>query len=113
MPRLPSEIVNGNGFNVLNGDAEVLDSAGDLLTKDYISGARLALKLAHKHSIKIAVLTDGSPSCGSSFIYNGSFSNAKRKGDMGVTAALLCQQGIEVFNQYQLSAVAARFLQLD
>jgi hypothetical protein len=45
-----------------------------------------------------AVLTDGSPSCGSLSIYDGRFAGQKRTG-AGVTAALLRASGIEIFTE--------------
>ncbi|TIU66835.1 MAG: DUF523 domain-containing protein, partial [Mesorhizobium sp.] len=47
---------------------------------------------------RYAVLTDGSPSCGSSFIYDGSFSRARVAGQ-GTTTALLEENGIRVFSE--------------
>ncbi|TGR73796.1 DUF523 domain-containing protein, partial [Mesorhizobium sp. M2D.F.Ca.ET.223.01.1.1] len=45
-----------------------------------------------------AGLTDGSPSCGSSFIYDGSFSGVRVAGQ-GTTTALLEENGIRVFSE--------------
>ncbi len=46
------------------------------------------------------MLTDGSPTCGSQFIYDGTFSG--RKPGSGVAAALLREHGIAVFSDQQL-----------
>ncbi|WP_444895396.1 DUF523 domain-containing protein [Microbulbifer sp. SSSA005] len=51
-----------------------------------------------QHNIKYAVLTENSPSYGSDYIYDGSFSGAKIVGS-GVVSALLRREGIKVFNQ--------------
>jgi hypothetical protein len=59
------------------------------------------------------LLTDGSPSCGSSYIYDGTFSGAKRRSEAGVTAALLQQNGVEVFSQFQFEEADARLSQLQ
>ena len=54
-----------------------------------------------------ALLIDGSPSCGSGFIHDGGFGGRRHAG-AGVTAALLRQNGIEVFAETQIDALRAR-----
>jgi uncharacterized protein YbbK (DUF523 family) len=49
-------------------------------------------------------MTESSPSCGSSTIYDGSFTNTKVEG-LGITTALLEQNGVRVFNQFQIDEV--------
>lgn len=53
----------------------------------------------------MAVLKANSPSCGNIEIYDGTYSRQKIAGQ-GVTAALLTQHGVKVFNENQLIAVA-------
>ena len=101
IPRAPAEITAGTGYEVLAGTAKVIIKNGDEVSAAFKKGAQLALALCQQHNIKVAVLTEGSPSCGSSSIYNGSFTRQKIAG-VGVTVALLQQHGIDVFNQYQL-----------
>lgn len=48
-----------------------------------------------KYGVTEAVLKEKSPSCGSSLIYDGSFTGTLRPG-VGVTAALLLRNGITV-----------------
>ena len=57
------------------------------------------------NNIKVAILKERSPSCGSSEIYDGSFSRTKLAG-AGVTATLLRQHHIQVFNETQVDLVA-------
>lgn len=102
IPRRPAEIFKGNGDNVLKGEADVVEKDGGTVTRDFLAGASIALDLCNKFNIKIAVLAEFSPSCGSSAVYDGSFSGRKTPG-MGVTAALLRQHGVQVFNQYQIA----------
>ena len=59
-----------------------------------------------------AILKDGSPSCGSGFIYDGSFSGG-RKADVGVTAALLERNGIRVFSETRLEEAEAYLQDLE
>ncbi|MEM7563296.1 MAG: DUF523 domain-containing protein [Pseudomonadota bacterium] len=101
VPRPAAEILDGNGDNVLSGTARVRTKAGEDVTSQFLIGAQRALDLCLKHNIKIAVLTQFSPSCGSGEIYDGSFKRRKKSGS-GVTTALLRQQGIQVFDQFEL-----------
>ncbi len=96
-PRKPAEIFGGSGTSVLDGEADVFEKGGDVVTDDFIAGASIALELCKKFNIEIAVLAESSPSCGSSFIYDGSFSGNRTPGIGGVTAALLRRHGIQVF----------------
>lgn len=97
IPRPPAEIVGGDGNDVLNNKAKVIDKSGKDLTEMFIKGAFKALEICKKHGITKAYLSRRSPSCGSGEIYDGSFSGMTVKGD-GVTAALLKQNGIEVIS---------------
>lgn len=106
VPRLPAEIQNGDGVAVLANRAQVIDSAGNDVTNAFISGAQLALQLAQAHNIKVAILKARSPSCGNEQIYDGTFSKTLLNG-RGVTAALLEQHGIKVFNEAQINEAVA------
>lgn len=70
-------------------------------------GAEKTLAIALKNNIKIVILTERSPSCGSSFIYDGSFSSTIIEGQ-GITTRLLRKHGIQVFNQFQLQEAQAQ-----
>lgn len=98
VPRPPAEIENGaSGMDVLEGRARVLEITGADVTDEFIAGANKALAFAKQHGCAYALLIDGSPSCGSIAIYDGTFSGIKHAGH-GVTAALLSQAGIKVFS---------------
>ncbi|MCG7534585.1 DUF523 domain-containing protein [Pseudoalteromonas sp. OOF1S-7] len=101
-PRAPAEIITGQGLDVLNGSARVVESNGSDVTAPFIKGAENALALCQQQQIKYAVLAQGSPSCGSTQIYDGTFSGVKTNG-AGVTAALLARSGIKVFSQHAIS----------
>lgn len=101
-PRSPAEIQNTmTGMDVLNGKAEIRTMDGMDVTAQYIEGAYKALNLVREHNIRVAILKARSPSCGSSQIYNGKFSRTLISG-MGVTAALLSQHGVNVFDEYHI-----------
>lgn len=97
-PREPSEIIGGDGADVLDGVARVVTKSGCDVTDAFISGAQKALALCKAHGVEEALLKARSPSCGCGFIYDGSFTGTKIKGD-GVTAALLKRSGIRVYTE--------------
>ena len=90
-PRDPSEI---------KGD-KVYSNKGRDVTRFFLLGAEKALNICKSLNIKVAILKEGSPSCGSNEIYDGSFSNKKKKGE-GITASLLKQNGIKVINEKEI-----------
>ncbi|POO56503.1 DUF523 domain-containing protein [Agrobacterium rosae] len=107
VPRPPAEIENGaSGLDVLEGRARVLEVTGGDVTTQFIAGARKALAFAKANDCTYALLIDGSPSCGSVAIYDGSFSGRKHAGN-GVTAALLQQAGIAVYSDHQIDDLAS------
>jgi uncharacterized protein YbbK (DUF523 family) len=108
VPRPPAEIAGGDGRAVLRRDACVTDSTGTDVTDLFVRGARLTLEAAASSGAQLAVLKDGSPSCGSSYIHDGTFRGQRVEGT-GVTAAVLSQAGIRVFNERQWEE-AARYL---
>jgi len=100
-PRAPAEISGGDALGVIAGSARVVNDEGDNLSAYFVEGASIALALCQKYNVKIALLTEFSPSCGSSAIYDGKFTDHKIPG-AGVTATLLQQHGIKVFSQHEL-----------
>lgn len=101
-PRDPAEIIGGDGEAVLNGTAKVRVESGIDVTEPFIKGAYETLKKAQEVGATTVVLKQNSPSCGSTHIYNGEFSNAKIPG-YGVTAALLIRNGIKVISEESLA----------
>lgn len=106
-PRPPAEIFDArDGAAVLDGEARVVERESRDVTDLYVAGARHALRVAVEAECRFALLTDGSPSCGSRFIYDGSFNNRKHAG-VGVTVALLRRNGIEVFPETEIETLEA------
>ncbi len=101
VPRAAAEIKSGDGKLVLGGKSRVIDSEGEDVTNSFIKGSLKTLKMALDNDCVAAILTEHSPSCASNKIYDGSFTKIKRDG-MGVTASMLEQNHIPVFNQEQL-----------
>ncbi|MGN7403394.1 DUF523 domain-containing protein [Cytobacillus praedii] len=100
-PREPAEIVGGNGEDVLDGKAKVIEKSGKDVTKLYIKGAYSTLRKAQEVGATVVILKEFSPSCGSSMIYNGEFKGIKIVGN-GVTTALLERNGIQVVQKREL-----------
>lgn len=102
VPRPPAEIENRlDGGDVLDGRARVLEISGRDVSAAYIDGARIALDVARENGCRHALLIDGSPSCGSGFVYDGTFSGSRHAGQ-GVTAALLRRSGIAVYSDREV-----------
>ncbi len=101
-PRPPAERI----FDVAGN--KVITISGDDVTEQFNLGAQAALSLCQRHQIKLAILKQSSPSCGSEQIYDGRFVGQKIPGQ-GVTTELLRQHGIAVFGEDAL-ADAEQFL---
>ncbi|MDU2898833.1 MAG: DUF523 domain-containing protein, partial [Finegoldia magna] len=74
-PRNPVEITDG----------KVFDNDGVEFTKEFEKGSEEVVKLAKLYDTTIAILKENSPSCGSNYIYDGTFNHQKIKG-MGIAA---------------------------
>jgi uncharacterized protein YbbK (DUF523 family) len=92
VPRPKAFIDSGTGEDVLEGRAEVINEKGEVVTENFIAGARKTLKLALANDVKKAILKSKSPSCGFGWVYN---LDKLVKGN-GVTAELLLRHGIRV-----------------
>jgi uncharacterized protein YbbK (DUF523 family) len=101
VPRPCSEISGQDGRAVLHGYARVMNIKGKDVTPYFLTGAQKTLELARLHKIKLAILKDGSPSCGSTYIYDGSFSGIKKPGK-GITTVLLEEKSIRIFSEREI-----------
>lgn len=100
VPRDPAEIVGGNGFDVWSGKAKVLTNKGVDVTDSFKKGAKRAYQALQAKGIDQLVLKDKSPSCGSQWIYDGTFSGTKVQ-EVGVATAYFLMQGIIVQSETQ------------
>ncbi len=112
VPRLPAEILDAQGAEVMQNRGRIVESDGHDVTAHYQLAAWLALKAALEGGCQAALLTDGSPTCGSQFIYDGTFSGQRKPGS-GVAAALLRQHGITVFSDGQIPQLLAWMEQME
>lgn len=86
-PRVPAEIVNGV---VTNREGKNVDA-------EFRKGAKIALEIAKKEQIDVAILQSRSPSCGVKQIYDGTFSGTRIDGQ-GVFAKLMNENGFKIID---------------
>jgi uncharacterized protein YbbK (DUF523 family) len=100
-PRTMPDIHGGDGFDVVDGTARVLDEHGTDLTEKMLTGARAMLACAREHRVELALLTDMSAACGSQVISDGCRLVPVRRfrASVGVATALLLRDGIPVVSQ--------------
>jgi len=105
-PRAAAELQGGDGADVVVGNAaRVVNVEGEDVTAAYRRGAEAAVTLALAVGAERAVLKARSPSCGSSAVYDGTFSRRLVPGQ-GVTAAALAAAGLEVGSEEDAVAAA-------
>ena len=99
------------GLRVPREPAELQQNSNKIITKSGINvssqfslGAQQALTLCQQHNIRFAILKESSPSCGSTLIYDGSFTNNKILGQ-GITSQLLTKHNIKVFSENKLESL--------
>lgn len=92
-PRPPAQIQGGDGYDVLDGKARVVDQEGNDVTEQFIKGAQRFVDFVKRSGAQQVFLRSRSPSCGVHQIYDGTFTGQKRQG-CGVTTALLTRNGI-------------------
>ena len=97
-PRLMPDLHYGDGFAVLDGNAQIFDPEGNDLTSQVLAGAKAMTQLALERRVDFALLTDRSGACGSQVISIGCRlvePVVYRKG-VGVAAAWLLREGVKV-----------------
>ena len=102
VPRPPMEIQGGSGKKLLAGKTKAVDKNGMDTTAYLLTGARKLLKIAESYHAHVAILKDGSPSCGVHYTYDGTCSGHKTKGS-GATTALLQQHGLTVYSEKDIT----------
>ncbi|MHC5269073.1 2-thiouracil desulfurase family protein [Enterococcus sp. LJL98] len=100
IPRDPAEIVGGDGFAVWQGRAKVVTNQQEDVTEAFKQGAIRAYQELKRQQIETLILKEKSPSCGSQWIYDGTFSGTKKQG-VGVATAYFLNQGIKVYSETQ------------
>jgi uncharacterized protein YbbK (DUF523 family) len=98
LPRPPVELLEGGGEAVLGNRARAVSATGEDVTGPFRTGALASVELCRRFGIRVAVLKERSPSCGSAWIYDGTFTGALVPGQ-GVMAAALRESGVHVFSE--------------
>ena len=97
------------GLPVPRSDAQrqgsrIIARNGRDVTAEYLKGAEEAVRLADDENVICAIMKEKSPSCGTSRIYDGSFTGRLTEGQ-GLASEFLRRAGIRVFSEEELDAV--------
>ena len=98
-PRPKAALFGGDGFDVLDGKAQVIDVDGRDVSAHFVRGARSVLTSGLAAGIDGAILKEKSPSCGVRRVHRD---GALRPG-RGVLAAWLAREGIRILSDEEIS----------
>lgn len=79
---------------------------GEDVTNAYRKGAEEALRLARTADVAFCIMKEDSPSCGSKYIYDGTFTDTKIPGQ-GLAVEYLRKAGFKVFDEDDLDEAAS------
>ena len=91
-PRPPADLEGGDGYDVLAGQARIVNADGVDQTREFVRGARVVLEMAQRLAVQAVYLKDRSPSCA----VHPMVDERGRKRGRGVLAALLDRNGIPI-----------------
>ena len=97
-PRSGARIISGKGEDVIENKSLVITDLGEDVTKQYLLGAKEALRLVKEFDVKLVILKQGSPSCGKGKTVGGEKERSVFHNN-GVTVALLEKNGIKVITE--------------
>ena len=108
-PRGWPDIHGGDGMDVLDGDARVLDQDGNDLTHGMITGAEAMTLFAKQEQVDFAILMDMSGACATQVISDGSrfVEDRSYRAGVGVATASLLRAGILVVSQRDFRSLDA------
>ena len=86
--------------------------AGKDVTAEYTKGAKEALRLAKENDVAFAIMKQDSPSCGSKFIYDGTFTDTKKEGQ-GLAVEYLRNAGFTVFGEEDIAEAQKLLSELE
>lgn len=114
-PREIPDINDGNGADVLDGNAIVITETGKNITEGMIDAAKKMLEIAQLNDIEIAVMMDVSAACGSQVIYKGHrlSPNPQYQIGMGVCAEMLTRNGFKVISQRDFKSLDILLSKVD
>lgn len=93
-------------------DIHVQAQTGQDVTEEYTKGAREALRLAREENVAFCIMKQDSPSCGSKFIYDGTFTDTKVPGQ-GLAVEYLRKDGFKVFAEEDMDEAASYLAELE
>jgi len=94
-PRSPAYFIGGDGQDVLEGRATLMNREGSDVTKHFIHGADNVCKIVQLLNVKWAILKEKSPSCATHQVW---FKDSLASG-VGVTVAMLKNMGVSLMNE--------------
>jgi len=97
-PRPKCWFTKGTGADILVGRGQIRNAQGGDVSNIFLRGAEQSLKLARLTNCQQAMLKQRSPSCGSRRVHQ----DGQLVPGMGVTAALLAQQGLTILSEEEL-----------
>ena len=100
-PRSKCWFAAGSGETLLAGAGSLVNERGEEVSTIFLKGAAESLKLAQLADCRIAILKQGSPSCGNRTIHR----NGELVEGLGVTAALLREAGLQVLSEEDLTFI--------
>lgn len=106
-PRPNLRIVGGDGYDVLDGKAKVLNENNTDVTDQQLAGAVKFLDVLKSSGACHAILMDGSPSCGSNILLKEEgWPRGGFKIGVGVACALLRRNKINVFSSFDETSLS-------
>lgn len=90
------------------GKTKVMSQTGIDVTEEYTKGAKEVLRLAIENDVIFCIMKEDSPSCGSKFIYDGTFTDTKVEGE-GLAVEYLRKAGFKVFSEEDLDEACKYF----
>ena len=97
-PRLPADFFGGDGAALLQGTASLIDRSGREVSAQFLDGAHKTMAALKDFGIALAILKEGSPSCG---VRRIQCSGVKVPGS-GVTSVLMANAGIRRLTEEDL-----------
>ncbi|MBN2538443.1 MAG: DUF523 domain-containing protein [Deltaproteobacteria bacterium] len=98
-PRAPSEIIAGDGFDVLDGRSRIIDATDRDVTDFFLRGANEVMRIVELLEISTAIMKEKSPSCGVCHIKR----NDSIIRGSGVTSALLTKSSVRVISSDRIT----------
>jgi uncharacterized protein YbbK (DUF523 family) len=92
IPRSPCRFIGGDGKDVLEGQARIIDRDDIDRTSSFIKGAHETVRIVEIVSPDVVYFNEGSPSCG----MNGVNIDGLKQRGCGVTTALLMRRNIPI-----------------